>query len=139
MWWPTSRLVTTAIARRPRTSPAACGRARTSYAPRWSRCATRRQPTRRLSTCSEQACAEGRTSLFNSGVDPGWANDVIALTMTGFSSRVDSITMLEILDYGPINQPDIMFDFMGFAHPPDHPAPLFDTERLAAFGLPPFI
>ena len=59
----------------------------------------------------ESACAKGDTSFFNSGVDPGWANDVIALTMTGFSSRVDSITMLEILDYGPIKQPDIMFDF----------------------------
>jgi len=82
------------------------------------------------------ACEEGGTSFFNSGVDPGWANDVIALTMTGFSSRVDSITMLEILDYGPINQPDIMFDFMGFAHPPDHPAPLFDTARLAALWAP---
>ena len=44
--------------------------------------------------------------------------------------------MLEILDYGPINQPDIMFDFMGFAHPPDHPAPLFDTQRLAALWAP---
>ena len=29
-----------------------------------------------------EACAEGRTSFFNSGVDPGWATDVIALTMT---------------------------------------------------------
>ena len=37
--------------------------------------------------------------------------------MTGFTSRVDSITMLEILDYGPIDQPDIMFDFMGFRAP----------------------
>jgi len=56
--------------------------------------------------------------------------------MTGFSSRVDTITMQEILDYGPINQPDIMFDFMGFGHPPDHPAPLFDTTRLAALWAP---
>jgi hypothetical protein len=31
----------------------------------------------------EAACAEGGSSFFNSGVDPGWANDVIALTMTG--------------------------------------------------------
>ena len=84
----------------------------------------------------ETACAEGGTSLFNSGVDPGWANDVIALTMTGFSSQVDTITMQEILDYGPINQPDIMFDFMGFGHPPDHPAPLFDTTRLASLWAP---
>lgn len=84
----------------------------------------------------ERACAEGGASFFNSGVDPGWANDVIALTMTGFSSRIDTITMLEILDYSPINQPEIMFDFMGFGHPPDHPAPLFDTTRLAALWAP---
>lgn len=84
----------------------------------------------------EEACVEGGTSFFNSGVDPGWANDVLALTMTGFSCRVDTITMLEILDYGPINQPDIMFDFMGFGSHPDHPAPLFDTERLATLWAP---
>lgn len=84
----------------------------------------------------EEACREGGTSLFNSGVDPGWANDVIALTMTGFSSRVDTITMLEILDYGPINQPEIMFDFMGFGHTPDYPAPLFDPARLSALWSP---
>lgn len=82
------------------------------------------------------ACEAGGTSFFNSGVDPGWANDVIALTMTGFSSRVDTITMQEILDYGPINQPDIMFDFMGFGHSPDHPAPLFDPKRLSALWAP---
>ncbi|MDA4085010.1 2,4-diaminopentanoate dehydrogenase [Mycolicibacterium hassiacum DSM 44199] len=84
----------------------------------------------------KSACEEGQTTFFNSGVDPGWANDVIALTMTGFSSRVDTITMLEILDYAPINQPEIMFDFMGFGHPPDHPAPLFDPARLAALWAP---
>lgn len=83
-----------------------------------------------------QACIDGSTSVFNSGVDPGWANDVIALTMTGFSSRVDTITMLEILDYGPINQPDIMFDFMGFAKPPEAPAPLLEEGRLAALWAP---
>ena len=44
--------------------------------------------------------------------------------------------MLEILDYGPIAQPEIMFDFMGFGHPPDYPAPLFDTTRLAALWAP---
>lgn len=83
-----------------------------------------------------RACAEGGTSCFNSGVDPGWVNDVIPLTMTGFSSWVDTITMQEILDYGGIDQPDIMFDFMGFAHPPDRPAPLLDTSRLAALWAP---
>jgi len=77
----------------------------------------------------EAACAEGGTSFFNSGVDPGWVNDIVPLTFAGMSSWVDSITMQEILDYGPINQPDIMFDFMGFAHPPDFQAPLLQPGR----------
>lgn len=84
----------------------------------------------------EKACAEGQVSLFNSGVDPGWANDLIALTLTGGCSLVDKVTMLEILDYAPINQPEIMFDFMGFGYPPDHAAPLFDPDRLGALWAP---
>ncbi|WP_299572826.1 dihydrodipicolinate reductase [uncultured Williamsia sp.] len=82
------------------------------------------------------ACADGHSSLFTSGVDPGWANDVIALTMSGFSARVDTITMQEILDYGGIDQPDIMFDFMGFGRPAEFEAPLFDPARLQALWAP---
>ena len=84
----------------------------------------------------EQACRDGGASLFNSGVDPGWANDVIPLVMSGFSSRVDTVTTQEILDYGGIDQPEIMFDFMGFGHPPDFPAPLLDQARLAHLWAP---
>ena len=83
-----------------------------------------------------QACQDGGVSLFTSGVDPGWANDVISLTMTGFSSWVDVITMQEILDYGGIDQPDIMFDFMGFAKAPEVQAPLLEPGRLAALWAP---
>ncbi|WP_245713672.1 NAD(P)H-dependent amine dehydrogenase family protein [Nocardia vaccinii] len=84
----------------------------------------------------EAACAAGKSSFFNSGVDPGWVNDILPLVLSGFCSHIDSITMQEILDYGGINQPDIMFDFMGFAHPPDAPVPLNDTKRLQALWAP---
>ncbi|MBX7453909.1 dihydrodipicolinate reductase [Mycolicibacterium sp. 3033] len=84
----------------------------------------------------EAACRDGGVSLFNSGVDPGWANDVIPLVMSGFSSWVDTVTTQEILDYGGIDQPEIMFDFMGFGHPPDFPAPLLDRTRLAELWAP---
>lgn len=84
----------------------------------------------------EKACADGQVSLFNSGVDPGWANDVIPLVLSGFSSWVDTVTTQEILDYGGIDQPEIMFDFMGFGHPPDFPAPLLDRARLAHLWAP---
>jgi 2,4-diaminopentanoate dehydrogenase len=84
----------------------------------------------------QQACAEGATSVFNSGIDPGWVNDLIPLTFSGLSSRVDTITMQEILDYGGINQPHMMFDFMGFGRAPDAPTPLMEQGRLAALWAP---
>lgn len=84
----------------------------------------------------EDACAAGGTTLFNSGVEPGWINDVLPLTMSGMCERIDRITMQEILDYGGIDQPDIMFDFMGFAHPPDAVTPLLEPGRLASLWAP---
>ncbi len=56
--------------------------------------------------------------------------------LSGFSSWVDTVTTQEILDYGGIDQPEIMFDFMGFGHPPDFPAPLLDRARLAHLWAP---
>jgi len=84
----------------------------------------------------EEACRQGGTSLFNSGVDPGWVNDLVPLIFSGFCSRIESITMLEILDYSGINQPDIMYDFMGFAAPPEAIPPLLEPGRLLSLWAP---
>jgi 4-hydroxy-tetrahydrodipicolinate reductase len=62
----------------------------------------------------EAACAEGNTSCFTSGIDPGFANDLIPLTLTGFCSRIDSVHVAEILNYDTYNQPTVLFDTMGF-------------------------
>jgi 4-hydroxy-tetrahydrodipicolinate reductase len=67
----------------------------------------------------EVACAEGGTSCFTSGIDPGFANDLVPLTLTGFCSRVDSIRVSEILNYDTYNQPTVLFDTMGFGKPMD--------------------
>ena len=83
-----------------------------------------------------EACAEGRTSLFNSGVEPGWINDLIPLVFSGNCQRVDRVAMYEILDYGPIAQPDIMFDFMGFSYGLDAELPLLAPGRLMSLWSP---
>jgi hypothetical protein len=83
-----------------------------------------------------EACETGGATLFNSGVEPGWINDLIPLTFSGNSLRVDRVTMYEILDYGGIDQPDIMFDFMGFAHALDAEPPLLAPGRLMALWSP---
>ena len=78
----------------------------------------------------ERAAQEGGTTLFNSGVEPGWINDLVPFVFSATCARIDKITMQEILDYAPIAQPDIMYDFMGFAHPPDFVTPLQEPGRL---------
>jgi 4-hydroxy-tetrahydrodipicolinate reductase len=65
------------------------------------------------------ACAEGRTSFFTSGVDPGWANDLVPLVLSGVCERVDSVRILEILNYDTYDQAEVLFHTMGFGQPPD--------------------
>jgi hypothetical protein len=84
----------------------------------------------------EAACAAGGATLFNSGVEPGWINDLVPFAFSSTCARIDRITMQEILDYSPIAQPDIMYDFMGFAHPPDTVMPLQEPGRLNRLWAP---
>ena len=66
-----------------------------------------------------EACEEGGSSFFTSGIDPGFANDLIPLALASASERVDSIRVMEILNYDTYDQPTVLFDTMGFAHPPE--------------------
>ena len=68
----------------------------------------------------EAACRKGGTSFLTSGIDPGFANDLLPLTLTGFSERVDSVRVMEILNYDTYAQPQVLFETMGFGSPPDH-------------------
>jgi 4-hydroxy-tetrahydrodipicolinate reductase len=68
----------------------------------------------------EAACAAGQTSCFTSGIDPGFANDLLPLTLSGFSARVDSIRVSEILNYDTYDQATVLFDTMGFGRPMDN-------------------
>lgn len=77
------------------------------------------------------ACAEGGASCFTSGIDPGFANDVLPLVVAGFCKRVDSIRCMEILNYAPYRHPDVLFDFFGFGQPMDHTPPLLKPGALA--------
>jgi 4-hydroxy-tetrahydrodipicolinate reductase len=62
----------------------------------------------------EAACAEGSASCFTSGIDPGFANDLLPLTLTGMCSRIDSVRIQEILNYDTYEQADVLFGIFGF-------------------------
>jgi 4-hydroxy-tetrahydrodipicolinate reductase len=77
---------------------------------------------RRVVERLERACGAGGSSCFTSGIDPGFANDLLPLTLTGFCERVDSIRIQENLNYATYDQPEVLFETMGFGKPLDHPA-----------------
>lgn len=63
------------------------------------------------------ACKAGGVSCFTSGIDPGFANDLIPFAFLGSVARVDSLHVMEILDYSTYLQADVLFDIMGFGKP----------------------
>jgi 2,4-diaminopentanoate dehydrogenase len=63
--------------------------------------------------------AEHGASLFVTGVDPGFANDLIPLAFASTCQRVESIRCTEIADYATYDGAEVMFDVMGFGKPMD--------------------
>jgi hypothetical protein len=74
----------------------------------------------------EAACAEGGSSFHATGIEPGWAAEVLPLTMSGLFGRIDSLLVQELLDYTTYDSADMLFDIMGFGMAPDAPVPLAD-------------
>ncbi len=68
----------------------------------------------------EEACLKNKVSCWTSGIDPGVANDLLPLVLTGFCERIDSVRVSEILNYATYDQPEVLFHTMGFAQPLDH-------------------
>jgi hypothetical protein len=83
---------------------------------------------REVTTRLESACAAGGTSFHGTGIEPGWAAEVLPLTMSGILHRVDAILVQELMDYSTYDSHDMMFDIMGFGLAPDAPVPLADPE-----------
>ncbi len=65
------------------------------------------------------AAAEGGASLWVNGIDPGFANDWLALMLTSISERIDEVRCMEILNYATYDQAMVLFDIMGFGKPLD--------------------
>jgi 2,4-diaminopentanoate dehydrogenase len=61
-----------------------------------------------------EAAAAGGASIFVNGIDPGFANDVLPLAVTGISERVEQVRCMEILNYATYDQGTVLFDIMGF-------------------------
>ncbi len=79
------------------------------------------------------ACERGGSSFLTSGIDPGFANDLLPLTLSGLCGHWSEIRILEIINYATYAQPQVLFETMGFAKPLDH-TPLLLTPGTLEFA-----
>jgi hypothetical protein len=78
----------------------------------------------------EGACREGESSVFVSGIDPGWALDILPLLLSGVVSDIRELRCQEIFNYALYDQPDVVRSVIGFGAPLDRLPPM-----LHAFSL----
>src|SRR4029453_5185248 len=77
----------------------------------------------KLTGVLEEACREGRATLFTNGIDPGFSGPLMPLAALSLCGRVDSVRVQELADYG--THPDESWATpFGFGKPPDWPAPI---------------
>lgn len=62
----------------------------------------------------EQVCRDRGVSLSATGVDPGWANDLLPLAIASTCQYVEQVRCYEIADYATYDGAAVMFDVMGF-------------------------
>jgi len=91
------------------------------------------------------ACVAGGASLFVSGVDPGWGNDLLPVLASGLCTDIASIRAQELFDYSNYDAPDTVRYIIGFGEPMDYVPPMIaptipamvwgSSIRLMARGL----
>ncbi|MFT4825743.1 MAG: hypothetical protein ACJASY_002022 [Halioglobus sp.] len=62
----------------------------------------------------EEACADSGASLLVSGIDPGWAMDMMPITLSGAVSNIREIRSREIFNYALYDQPQVVREVIGF-------------------------
>lgn len=72
----------------------------------------------------ERACAAGNSSLYVNGVDPGFSGDTLVHSAVSLSTRVASITVQEIFDYGNYDDAEFTGAAMGFGRTADDESPM---------------
>lgn len=65
----------------------------------------------------EDAAQEGNSSVFITGVDPGFATDLLPFALAGTCQSIQQVRTMEIADYSTYDGVTVMFDVMGFGNP----------------------
>ncbi len=82
-----------------------------------------------------QACADGGSSFFHVGINPGFAMDLWPMLMTRLCGRIDTIRVSEIVDMRRYESIHMVRDAIGFGLAPDAQTPL-DAHFSQVFNSP---
>ena len=80
----------------------------------------------------EDAAQLGNSSVYITGVDPGFATDLVPFAIASTCQRIDQIKTMEIADYATYDGAEVMSIVMGFGNPMDQPGMLFYPGILSA-------
>ncbi len=72
----------------------------------------------------EKACLQGRSTLYVSGIDPGFSGDVLPLAALQLADEIDEIRVQELCDYSSYEDPEFTGVSFGFGRPADYSPPL---------------
>jgi len=72
----------------------------------------------------EAACAEGGTSCWVSGIDPGLTADLLAPVIVGSCVSAERVEIREIFNYATYHAPHAVRDLVGFGMPMDQTPPM---------------
>ncbi|HYO01157.1 MAG TPA: diacylglycerol kinase [Mycobacterium sp.] len=64
----------------------------------------------------EESARQGDSSVFITGVDPGFATDLLPFALAGTCQSIQQIRTMEIADYATYDGVTVMFDVMGFGN-----------------------
>jgi len=74
-----------------------------------------------------EACAEGKSSFYDTGINPGFTMDLWPITLSRLSRSIDQLRSTEVVDMSRYDSP-MAGEFMGFGRPPGD-RPIDDMHR----------
>jgi 2,4-diaminopentanoate dehydrogenase len=72
-----------------------------------------------------QACANGDTTLYINGIDPGFSGDTLVYAALSLAARATTVTVQEIFDYGSYDDAEFTGVSFGFGAAADHTPVMF--------------
>ncbi|MFZ1175056.1 MAG: dihydrodipicolinate reductase [Mycobacterium sp.] len=85
-----------------------------------------------------QAALDGGASFFTTGIDSGFANDVLPLVLTGVSRVIESVRVTEMFNYATYPDKSAVYEILGFGKPPEFTA-FAATPGVFTFGWGPVL